>query len=166
MPTLIAFPILIFVLILQTVIVPTLPLLSGFADLILLVLVAWGLQDRVKNAWLWTLLAGFLVGYISSLPVFVPVVAYLLVTVVARLVRRRVWQTPVLAMYLVTFIGSLVTQGLTLVVLVAQGSNLSVLDSVNLVILPGTLLNLLLALPVYALIVDLAQWVYPEEVEV
>ena len=32
--------------------------------------------------------------------------------------------------------------------------------------LAGTLLNLLLALPVYAVVTDLAQWVYPEEVEV
>jgi hypothetical protein len=69
-------------------------------------------------------------------------------------------------MFLVTFVGSILTQGLNLAALLAQGVPLSILDSLNLVVLPATLLNLLLALPIYAIIVDLAQWVYPEEVEI
>ena len=166
MPTLIAIPILLFVLMLQTIVVGTLPLLHGYADLMLVVLVAWGLQDRVKNAWAWTLLAGGMVAYVTALPWYVPVSGYLVVMLMARLLRRRVWQTPVLAMFLVTFAGSIVSQGFTLAVLVALGTPLQPLDSFNLVILPGTLVNLLLALPVYAIILDLAQWIYPEEVEV
>ena len=166
MPTLIAFPVLILVIMLQTIVLSSLPLLSGQADLLLLVLVAWGLQDRVKNAWLWAAIAGVMVEYVSGLPQFVPLASYLLVMAVARLVRRRVWQTPVLAMFLVTFTGSVASQGLSMAALLATGTPLSILDSLNLVILPGTLLNLLLALPVYALVVDLAQWLYPEEVEI
>jgi hypothetical protein len=165
-PTLLAVPILLFVLMLQTIIVSTLPLLSGYADLMLVVLVAWGLQERVKNAWVWALVASGMVAYISALPFFVPVAGYLLVMAVARTIRRRVWQIPVLAMFMVTFIGSILYQGLALGILVIGGSNLSLLDSLNLVILPGTLVNLVLALPVHALVVDLAHWVYPEEVEV
>lgn len=151
---------------LQTVIVTSLPLLNGLADLVLLVLVAWGLQDRVKHAWIWTVIAGVMMEYISGLPQFVPLVSYLLVMAFARLVRRRVWQTPILAMFLVTFVGSVITQGTALAALLAIGSPLSIMDSLNLVILPGTLLNLLLALPTFAVIVDLAQWLYPEEVEI
>jgi len=166
MPILIAFPVLVIVVMLQTIVISSLPLLHGFADLVLLVLVAWSLQDRVKNAWIWTIIAGLMVGYSSALPWFVPLVGYLLVTAVAYIVRRRVWQTPILAMFLVTFVGSLISQGTTLVVLIATGSSLSLMDSLNLVILPGTLVNLLLALPVYAVVIDLAQWLYPEEVEV
>lgn len=166
MPTLLAFPVLILVIMLQTIIVTSLPLLNGFADLVLLVLVAWGLQDRVKHAWIWTVIAGLMVEYVSGLPQFVPLASYLLVMAVARLVRRRVWQTPILAMFLVTFMGSIITQGMALAALLANGTPLSIADSLNLIILPGTLLNLLLALPVYAVLVDLAQWLYPEEVEI
>ena len=166
MPTLIAFPVLILVIMLQTIVLSSLPLLSGQADLLLLVLVAWGLQDRVKNAWIWAAFAGVMMEYVSGLPQFIPLASYLLVMAVARLVRRRVWQTPVLAMFLVTFTGSVASQGLSMAALLAIGTPLSILDSLNLVILPGTLLNLLLALPVYALVVDLAQWLYPEEVEI
>lgn len=152
---------------LQTTIVSTLPLLHGYADLILLVLVAWSLQERVQFSWVWSLVAGLMVGYVSALPMFVPVAGYLFVTIACRLLLRRVWQSPILVMFIVTFVGSLVTQFLALIVLIVLGySNLPIVESVNQIILPGTLLNLLLALPVYAITADMAQWVYPEEVEI
>lgn len=151
---------------LQTVVVSTLPLLSGYADLLLVVLVAWGLQERVKNAWLWTAIGAGMVVYISALPFYVPLLSYFLVMALAQVVRRQLWQTPVLAMFMVTFVGSIISQGLTLIVLIAFGRNINFLDSINLIILPGTLVNLIVALPIHALVVDLAQWVYPEEVEV
>lgn len=155
-----------FVLMLQTVIVSTLPLLSGYADLVLLVLVAWALQEHARSAWGWAIIAGIMVGFVSAAPTGTPLIGYLLVTLIARLLRRRVWQTPILSMFLVTFLGSLITQGLIMGAMIFQGTPLPLLDGINLVILPATLLNLLLALPVYAIVSDLAQWVYPEEVEV
>ncbi len=165
MPALLSIPVLAFVIMLQTIIVSTLPLLNGYADLVLLVLIAWSLQTRARSAWIWAILAGLLVGYISALPLLVPVAGYLLVSGMVRLLVRRVWQSPILGMFLITFIGSLATQGLAMAVLSVSGTPLPIADSLNLVILPGTLLNLLLALPVYAIITDLAQWAYPEEVE-
>jgi rod shape-determining protein MreD len=163
---LLSLPVLAFVLMLQTIIVSTLPLLSGYADLVLLVLVAWSLQERARSAWIWAIVAGVLVGFVSAAPTGTPLVGYLVVTAIARLFRRRVMQTPVLSMFLVTFVGSLVTQGLVAGALIFKGVPLPINDSINLVILPSTLLNLLLALPIYAIVSDLAQWVYPEEVEV
>lgn len=165
MPALISIPILALVLMLQTVVVSSLPLLSGFADLILLVVAAWALQGKARSAWIWAIVAGVLVGLVSALPTGIPLIGYLIVTAIARLFRRRVWQTPILAMFLMTFIGSLITQGLAMAGLIFRGVPLPFNDSINLVILPSTLLNLLLALPVYAIISDLAQLVYPEEVE-
>lgn len=166
MQFLLALPILILVLILQTVVISTLPLLSGFADLMLLVLVAWGLQERARSAWIWAIIGGTMVSFVSAVPFGVYLVGYVLVTGVARLLRRRVWQNPILSMFLVTFLGSLITQGLVMFALIFNGTSLPIFDSLNLVVLPGTLLNLLLALPVYAIVSDMAQWVYPEEVEV
>ncbi len=166
MSILISLPILAFVLMLQTVIVSTLPLLSGYADLVLLVLAAWSLQERARSAWVWAIVAGVMVGFVSASPTGTPLVGYLVVTAIARLFRRRVMQTPVLSMFLVTFVGSLVTLGLVAGALIFKGVPLPINDSINLVILPSTLLNLLLALPIYAIVSDLARWVYPEEVEV
>lgn len=166
MPILISLPILAVVLMLQSIVISSFPLLNGYADLVLLVLVAWALHERARSAWIWAVVAGLMVGYISALPMMLPVIGYLLVTALARLVIRRVWQTPILTMFLVTFAGSLIFQGLTMVVLMVTGTPLPILESLNLVVLPGALLNLALALPVYAVVSDIANWMYPEEVEV
>lgn len=151
---------------LQTTVVSTLPLVNGYADLLMLVLAAWSLQERARSAWIWAIVGGVMVSLVSAAPLGALFVGYLIVTASARLLRRRVWQTPIFSMFLVTFVGSLISQGLVMAGLYLRGTSLPVLESINLVVLPGTLLNLLLALPVYAVISDIAQWVYPEEVEI
>jgi len=159
-------PVLLAILMIQTSVVSTLPLLHGTADLMLLVLAAWSLQERVKVAFEWAGLAGLMVGLISKVGLVVPLAGYLTVAGVGHLLRRQVWQTPVLAMFITTLLGSVVLQSLEMVYLQVQGVPLPLGDSINLVILPGTFLNLLLALPVYALVTDITQSVFPEEVEV
>jgi hypothetical protein len=49
----------------------------------------------------------------------------------------------------------------SLVVLRFTGVPLSIADVFGLVTLPGILLNMLLAIPVFAVMRDLARWVYP-----
>jgi hypothetical protein len=51
MSILIAIPILIILVILQSAIVSLVPLLHGIADIVLLAILAWAVQDRVTSAW-------------------------------------------------------------------------------------------------------------------
>ena len=69
-------------------------------------------------------------------------------------------------MFVATIVGTLIQQALYFVVLQIHGTPLPLSDSLSLIILPSALLNLLLSLPFYALISDLANWVYPVEVEI
>ncbi len=161
---LLGVPLLTLLVMLQTAVVSTLPLLHGTADLVLLVLLAWSLQDRVPSAIEWGAIGGLMVGGISAIPFWVPLAGYLSAVGMARLLRRRVWQTPLLAMFITTAGGTILIHVLTWAILRIQGTPLPILDSLNQVVLPATLLNLLLALPVYALVSDLAQTIYPEEV--
>jgi rod shape-determining protein MreD len=166
MSSLLSFPVLLFLLMIQMVVVSRLPLLSGTADLILLVLVAWSLQERVKSAWVWAVMAGLLVSFISALPVFTPLVGYLVITGIARLLQRRVWQTPILAMFVATVTGSLFYHIMAWFILSFSGMPLPLQDSLSRVILPAVLLNLLLSIPVYALVTDMANWLHPYELEI
>ena len=77
---------------LQSVAVSRLSLLHGTADLPLLAVIAWRFHERVTTAWQWTLIAGLLVSVLSALPFSTFFWAYLLVTAVARIFRRRVWK--------------------------------------------------------------------------
>ena len=165
MVTLLAIPLFIVLGIFQTAVVSRLPLLHGTADLILLVVIAWALQERVRSAWQWTLIASFVVGYLTALNFMIPLIGYLLVTGLALLLRQRVWQVPILAMLAVTFIGTLFINIITAIYLNILGTPLPLIDTLNLIILPSTILNLILSIPVYALVKDFSEWVYPEEID-
>ncbi len=158
---LIAIPIIILSVQLQLSIVSRVSLLSGVADLPLVLLAAWALQDGVETAWHWALAAGLLVGFVSAIPVFVPLISYLFVVLIAQLLQRRVWQTPLLAMFVVSLIGTIFLYLFSLVTLSLFGISLPVSESLGLFALPGMLLNLLLAIPMFAIMRDLARWVYP-----
>ena len=159
-----AFPVLIITLMLQLAIFSRLPLLHGTADLMLIVLISWALQERVRSAWVWTIIGGLLVTMASGLPFYTPVFGYLIATALARLLRRQVWQTPILAMFVTIFTTTLLYHLLSLAMLQISGRALPLVDSLTLITLPSVLLNLMLALPVYTLITDLALWIYPAEI--
>jgi len=164
--TLLAIPVMILLYMLQIGIFSHLLLLRGTVDVVLLGLAAWAIHERVNTAWIWALVAGAIGAFISALPPFVTFVSYLAVVAIARLLMRRVWQIPVLTMFAVVFLATLFQHALTILVLQLQGSPIVWAESFSIVTLPSALLNLLLALPVYALLNDLANWVHPVELEV
>jgi hypothetical protein len=69
-------------------------------------------------------------------------------------------------MFIAALMGTLLTHAISFIALRAFGSLLPWQDTLNLITLPSILLNLLLAIPAYALLGDLANWLYPEELEV
>lgn len=163
---LIAFPLLALVVIVQSAVISHMTLLAGYADLMLVILAAWALKAEASSAWLWAILGGVMVSFVSGLPWPVTMFGYLFVVLLAQLLRRRVWQAPLLAMFSVTFMGTLIMDLSILLVLNLLGTPLPVGDSLGLIVLPSMLLNLLFAVPVYVMIRDLAQWVSPaQEVE-
>jgi rod shape-determining protein MreD len=151
--------------VLQSTIVSRMPLLNGTADLILLFIVAWALQDRVESAWQWCIIGGIFASLYSALPFGTFIVAYLIATAIARILKRRVWKAPWLAMLAATFIGTLVVQLVSIITRVVTGVDIPITSALNLILLPGLLLNLILAIPVYSIVHDLAGWLYPEELE-
>lgn len=159
-----AIPILGVVIILQTTIASRITLLSGNADLVLLVIIAWGLQERVQYAWIWGILSGLLVGLISGIPWYIYLFVYLSVVGLARLLVRRIWQAPLLAMFAVTFIGTLELLILMYVQRTLFDVPLPLSEAFSQIILPSVLLNLLLAIPIHALIRDLAVRIFPDKV--
>lgn len=166
MRNLLAFPILAFVVILQTAVVSRISLLSGFADLMLVTLAAWAMQGQVTTGWHWAVLGSVLVAFTSGIPGIVPLAGYLAVVGMAQMARSRIWQAPLLALFSIVFLGTLVMNLLAILVLRLLGNPLSVGDAIGLVMMPSLLLNLLFSIPMYWIMRDLARWMYPvEEVE-
>ena len=165
MPIFIAIPIFGTLLLIQTTIASRVFLLHGTVDLFLLVFLAWALQKRVNTGWHWTIIGSLMLTITSALPFGAMFIGYGLSTGVAIFLKKRIWQIPLIAMFVVTFIGTLITHGISLTVLRVVGNPLPINLAFSQVTIPSLVLNLLLAVPIYALISDLAGLVYPEPIE-
>jgi rod shape-determining protein MreD len=166
MAYIISVPVMVVVLMIQLAVVGQLPLLYGTGDLVLLTLVAWSLQERSQNAWFWALVGGGLVSLISALPFGAPLILYLVIVLVVRLVNRQMLEFPILGMLIVTIVATFFQHLCEVILLFVDGRPLPFSESIVLVTLPSVLLNLLFAVPIYALIHELALWVNPIEVKI
>ena len=151
--------------ILQTAVFSRLTILAGSADLILLFLAAWSLQERVKYNWIWAAIVGLLISIISAMPFFAPMIGYLGVVGISKLLQKRVWRIPMLAMIIVTLLGTFFQHIIYMIFLQIAGITLSWRQSLDSVIVPSVLLNLIFALPIFAIVNDLVGRIYPLEVE-
>lgn len=163
MAAFLAIPVLLVAFMLQLAIVSNLPLLGGTADLILIVLVAWAIQERTKTLWFWTLVGGGLVALVSAMPGMAALLGYMMAILLVRLLTMRVWQVPILTLFIGIVLGTLVQHLFSITALFFDGRPLPFEESMTWVTLPSILLNLILALPVYGLISDLANLVNPKE---
>ncbi len=166
MALLISIPILGGLAIIQSAVLSGIPLLLGTSDLVLVVLLAWALQDEVRNPWQWSLIGGGIMTLLSGLPIGVYLATYLGATFIARYIRRRVWKLPFIGMLTATFLGTIFVQFVSWLARWATGVSIPIDTVLTTIVLPSLLLNLLLTVPIFYLIKDLAQRLYPKEIEV
>lgn len=158
-----ALPVLGLALMIQIGIISRVNLLSGSADVFLAILITWSLQSKVRTAWFWAVVAGLLVGYVSGLPWYLVLVGYLIIIGLSYLVQQRIWQSLLLEVFIMILFGTLINHVLSIGYLVVIGTNINFVEVLSLITLPSILLNLILAIPIYYLIRDLANWIHPSE---
>jgi len=156
----------IILVILQLAVVANVPLLHGAADLLLLWVAAWSLLSKGQSAWVYAGASAIAVAFVSAINPAVPIITYLGVVLVARFFQKRIWQSPFMALMIVSFLGSILESALSIMTLFIEGIPFSLNESLVQVIIPTLFLNLLLALPVYVICRDYHHWLYPYEVEI
>lgn len=138
----------------------------GTADILLLTIIAWSIRDQVKTSWVWSVIGGLLVSFFSALPFGVLLLAYLIISGIAQFVQRRIWKIPLIAMFLMTFLGTIIVQVAAYASRMISGITIPINEAINLIIIPTLFLNILLAVPIYIVITDLAGWLYRDEITV
>ncbi len=151
---------------LQSALISQVTLLQGMADLVLVVLLVWAAHAPPRAVWIWAILGGLLVGWVSAMPWLVPLVGYLLCVGLALVLHRWLWTLTFLATLLSVFLGTFLSLGIGWAALQIQGVPLHLGAALNQIMLPSMLLNLGLTILVYGWIADLAAWLYPAELEV
>ncbi len=149
--------------ILQVTLAPRITLLQGPADLVLLILVALILQEEIKLDWRWGLLAGLILGLSSALPIWVLLISYTAASAITYYLRARVWQIPMLTLFTSALLGTLTIDSISLLYLWLSANPLNFLEALNFILLPRVIFNMLIALPVFALVGELAKIFIPEE---
>jgi hypothetical protein len=148
---------------LQVTLAERVTLLSAPADLVLLALVAWNLQEEVTPAWYWGAAAGLMLSLSSVLPFWLVLIGYTAVAALTQFLRQRVWQVPLLTLFTSIIAGTLFIDGLSLAYLWLVAHPIDLLDAFNLVVLPSLVLNMILALPIYTLVGEVGKLLLPEE---
>lgn len=165
MSILIALPVLLILLLLQTTIAREVNILNGSMDLILTWLCAWGLCSKDNSIWVWVGIGGAAVAFVSAIPWYVYLTAYLSIVVFTKVISRRLWQSPLMSMFALTIISSLILYLFSFFVLKSDNSNVNWDASLVQIVIPSVFMNLFIALPVYAIVKDTAGWVFHTEVE-
>lgn len=165
MAILISIIVLTLAVMVQTSIIANIPLLHGIPDLIMLIILGWSVQRNARHFLIWTMIGGLLMGYVSETPLIIYVLTYLFVAVTGRLITYRLWESSLLTMFLLTIAGTVLLAIASYIIYFTQGVLLPVLDSINQIALPSLILNIILAVPIYYLMKDLAGLLNPVEVE-
>jgi len=147
----------------QSAVVSRLPLSKGTADLILIFLVAIALQKRINFTWIWSLVGGLFVDFFSGLPFGVFTVSYLIATGLAAFLRDRIWRFSFLMQLLVVLTGTIISHGISYLIIFLQGASLPIGTVLQSVTMPSLLLNFMLSLPVYILTQDVIEQFQPVE---
>jgi rod shape-determining protein MreD len=161
--TFLGIPVLALLAILQSAVISRLNVAYGTADIILLVLTAWALQSPDRKVLWWAFIAGIFVSVITAAPFYSVISGYLLAVLLAIFLRSRLWNIPILTMVLVSFIGTLITLLITFVGITITRTSLPFMQSLVSIILPSCALNMFLGIPIFLIIKDLVDWIYPRE---
>lgn len=163
MEQLISIPVVVLLTFLQLSLSGKFMILNGFSDLIFIWLVSWIIQIKLKNSWLWIIMAWSVMSFISAIPWYATAISYLCVLGIASLVKGRLWQSPLLSFLLVLIIGSFLNLFIGFISLKVNGSMIQLSDSFNRIILPSVVMNLVFALPIYLISRDMILWLYPSK---
>ena len=130
-------------------------LFSGTADVVLLFLAAWSLRQQQKYSWVLVVIFGLILSAISAAPALSLLIVYLSVFLAATRLQMGLWRSSLLSMFLLVFFGTFLAHGVYIAGLFARGVPISLTEAFTQIMLPSVLLNMLLTIPIHALVQEI-----------
>ncbi|MBI3242359.1 MAG: rod shape-determining protein MreD [Chloroflexi bacterium] len=162
----IAVPLLAFIAILQSAILTRFRILGGGFDLMLVVVLAWNLVQRENDGPLWAFIGGLLADVLSGGPLGASAFSLTTLSLIIAFSEGRFYQANWIVAVLASIVGTILYHLLYLSVLALTNHPVNFADTLALVTLPSTILNLLLMLPVYQATKRLVAQVSSPQVEI
>ena len=133
-------------------IIAPLPRMQGQIQLVMLLVLAFSLRSDLETALIWALVGGIFSDMHSALPLGASAAALVIIAYASNSVARQLYRIRVITLLLLTFAASSAYLAFNFVALLLLGLRYDPLLFVQLVALPTALLNMLAALPTYALV--------------
>lgn len=159
----VGLPIFAIAAFLQVTIFSKIRLVNGAVNLVMLCLIVWSINSSTRYSWIMAVWSGLLMSYVSAMPLKSYMWFNLGVWGFIWLIKKRIWQMPIILTLFVTIVSTLLEALLTLALLTLQGANLDYVLSLNRVIVPSLIMNLLFIIPVYAFLNDVINTIYINE---
>ena len=159
----VSLPIMLILSVIQSVVVSRVNIMNGSADIILLAIVSLGVTEENRNIFIWALVGGIFISFISAMPAAAVITAYLVVAGITWIVHKSIWQSPILAILLSSFIGTVAKFIIDIIALQFIGINIDFSATIKMTLAPNLILNLFILFPIYSLMNDLAKWVARKE---
>jgi rod shape-determining protein MreD len=163
--TLLGLPVIAFLVILQTSIISRLNISLGQADLVMLFILAWCLQDKRSVGVWWAIAGGIMMSFVSAVPWYGYLIGYFTIAIISKVLQKRLWNIPILTMVILSFVGTGIVLVISFVFVSVTQVQLPIRDSLVKVILPSSAINMVLSIPIFIVVRDLVNTVYPTDLE-
>ena len=124
----------------------------GQINLVMLVVLAWSIRADLSSAFIWAFVGGILIDLFSILPLGTSSAALLLVAYFANGVARQVYRVRIFTILAMTFLATVFIYAFSFAALLLLGNTYDPLMQLRLVLIPSLLYNLVVSVPVYALV--------------
>ena len=152
MNTAVALLVIMIAVLAQASILPAFSIFGAHPNLIIVLLVAWTSVRGQREALLLIPAAGFLLGLLDSQPLGLAMLALAPLILLGDLRELRLVESDLLLAVVLTSVATLAYEGSGLISLAVTGERLDWFAAVLNVLVPATIANVLLLLPVYAVV--------------
>ncbi len=147
-----AIPILVLAAALESSVLPYLRLYSGQPSLVLLLVLAWGLNAPLEEALFWAFVGGISQDLLSITPIGTSTIALVIVLFGVEIIRKQVYRVSIMTLLGMVLVGSVLHEIVSLIVLALIGAPRDLGEVLPYVLLPEIFYNLILMLPIYAVL--------------
>ncbi len=151
----------------QIGVVSQIKLQAGKLDLILLVIIALVLINRItfQDSLVIGLASSLIIGLVSAEPLIFVLFFYMSAVLFVFFIRSRVWKIPLITMFFSVGVVTVLHHLIFGLYLILDGANFGFSALFQNVLLPSLMLNILAVIPVYYLVLEGWQWFSPIEEE-
>lgn len=131
---------------------PVLNNTRGQINLVMLVVLAWSIRADLSSAFVWAFVGGILIDLFSILPLGTSSAALLIIAYFVNGVARQIYRVRIFTIVAMALLASIFLYAFSFVALLLLGNHYDLPMQMRLVVIPTLLYNIVVAVPVYAIV--------------